>query len=244
MALRLSTGFRKQLMGGLAVVSAVKVGASISLTKNESGNDTISDSGGGFITSGFKPNRYVHISGATTAENDGDFLVSAVTANTITLSDAGILSLSEAFPATGVLSQARGMAGVDLLQNGVIRIFAGTQPETADAVETGTFLVEFTLSAGAFTPGYADNGLVWYDYGSGLIGKPAAASWQGVCEATGTMGWFRCYDNSRTTGASTSAVRFDGSVSTSGSNMTGTSVAARAGTTVSIDTWTLQLPTS
>jgi len=103
-----------------------------------------------------------------------------------------------------------------IMQDGVIRIFSGTQPANADAVETGTLLMEITVDAGAFTPGVATNGLEMGSSADGVLSKAAAETWKGVglaAASTGTVaGWFRWYDNNRTTGASTTAVRLDGAI--------------------------------
>ena len=49
----------------------------------------------------------------------------------------------------------------DVFANAVIVIRAGTQPATADAVETGDVLGMITVGGGAFTGGSATNGLNW-----------------------------------------------------------------------------------
>lgn len=242
MALRLSTGLRKKMMAGMTKPSAALCGTNLAFVDGGASADTITDSGGRFLTAGFLPGRYIKVSGATTSGNNGTFLVVAVTANTITLA-TGTLAGSEAAAADTIICQASGVSMLELFQYGVIRGFAGTQPATADKSPSGTLLVQFTLNAADFTPGSIEGGLIWEDGGDGTIVKPDAASWQGLGLNDGTIGWFRVCDNACTTGDSTDAIRIDGSVSITGAQMTGSSVVVKTGATSSLDSATLSLPT-
>lgn len=103
--------------------------------------------------------------------------------------------------------------------NFVIGIFGGaSQPADSNDVETGTLLALITLNSGAFTAGVATNGLNWDTPASGSLAKPAADTWSGVglaAAGTGTAAtYYRIYDNAYVTGASTTAVRNDGAIST------------------------------
>lgn len=104
--------------------------------------------------------------------------------------------------------------------NGVIGIFGGAaQPATADAAETGTLLALITLASGAFVGGVATNGINFDAPVDGVLSKAAAETWSGnglAAAGTGTTAtYFRFYDNTYTTGISTTAKRFDGAISTS-----------------------------
>jgi hypothetical protein len=131
-----------------------------------------------------------------------------------------------------------------ILQNGVIRIFPGVQPSSADDAEGATHLIEITVSSGAFTPGSAANGLNFAAPSNGQAAKSASEVWSGVASATGTAGWFRFYANDRTTGADTTHARFDGSVSTSGAQINMSSTALTAGATTTIDSFVVTMPAS
>jgi len=141
-----------------------------------------------------------------------------------------------------------GLLGTDdlkgLFTDGVLRIYSGIQPTSADDAETGTLLCEITVSSGVFTPGSPDNGLEFGAPAAGTISKASGEVWSGVATATGTAGWFRFYANARTTGASTTAARFDGSVSTSGAQLNMSSTAITAGATTTIDSFAVTLPAS
>ena len=67
---------------------------------------------------------------------------------------------------------------------------------------------------------------------------------ESVSATTGTAGWFRFYANDLTTGASSTAARFDGSVSTSGAQLNMSSTAITAGATTTIDSFTVTMPAS
>lgn len=146
---------------------------------------------------------------------------------------------------TGLRNKLLGTEGFQtIMQNGVIRIFPGVQPASADDAEGATALLDVTVSSGAFTPGTADNGLNFAAPDSGSCAKASGEVWSGAAAATGTAGWFRFYANDRTTGADTTHARFDGSVSTSGAQLNMSSTAITAGATTTIDSFVVTMPAS
>jgi hypothetical protein len=133
------------------------------------------------------------------------------------------------------------------MANGVLCIFSGTKPANADAVESGSLLMQYTLNSGAFVAGAAANGLEFDIVANGVISKAALEVWSGVglpAAGTGTTAtWFRFYANAYVTGASTSAVRFDGSIGTSSTyelRMSNTTIVEDGPATVS--TFTVTFP--
>lgn len=122
---------------------------------------------------------------------------------------------------------------------GVIDIYSGTQPASADSVATGTLLGTVTLNSGAFTPGSPTNGLTFAAAANGVVAKSGVWSFSGI--AAGTAGWFRFRGNGADAGAlSTVLPRLDGSVATSGAdlNLSNISIAVGAPSTVDTFTWT------
>jgi len=104
--------------------------------------------------------------------------------------------------------------------NGILALFGGaSQPADSNSAETGTLLCLITVDGGAFTPGLAANGLNFGPTVSGAIAKAVAETWTGdglPAAGDGTIAtYFRYYANDYVTGASTSAKRFDGAISTS-----------------------------
>jgi len=103
--------------------------------------------------------------------------------------------------------------------NGVLAIFGGaSQPADANDAETGTLLCLITESSGAFVAGAPENGLNFGAPVNGVISKDDTETWSGIGLAAAGAGtaatYFRFYDNTYTTGASTTAKRFDGAIST------------------------------
>ena len=93
--------------------------------------------------------------------------------------------------------------------NAVIAVYTGVQPANSDAAESGTLLGYITVEGGAFTPGSPTNGLNWDAASGGICAKPSATEWAIIPIASGTPGYARVYANDMTTGASSTAVRFD-----------------------------------
>jgi hypothetical protein len=146
---------------------------------------------------------------------------------------------------TGLRNQLLGTNSFkNIMAAGVIRVFSGVQPSSADDAEAATVLLEITVSSGSFTPGSSTNGLNFDAPAGGALAKAAAEVWSGAATTTGTAGWFRFYANDMTTGASTTAARFDGSVSTSGAQLNMSSTAITAGATTTIDSFTVTMPAS
>ncbi len=124
-----------------------------------------------------------------------------------------------------------------LLAQGEIRIFSGAGPSTADDTQTGTLLVTInTVTGSGFDLSFKDTAV------SGVLSKQTN-TWDGVAVATGTAGYFRyCASTSDGGGTSTTEVRIQGAVSTSGAelNMSSTSITSAATTT--IDTFDITMP--
>lgn len=122
----------------------------------------------------------------------------------------------------------------EIMRGCKVAIYTGSQPADANSVATGTLLATISLSGGA-------TGLSYANAASGAIAKNAAENWTGTAGATGTAGWFRCYqDGDVPANASTVFARFDGAIGTSGAelNMSNTSITSGAVQTVSSFTYT------
>jgi hypothetical protein len=125
--------------------------------------------------------------------------------------------------------------------NGVIEIYSGSQPATADAAVTGTLLGTVTLASGAFTPGTATNGLTFAAAANGAVAKSGVWSFNGV--AAGTAGWFRLKANAADAGAiSTVLPRLDGSVAVSGADLNLSNITVAIGAPNTIDSFTYTQP--
>ena len=143
----------------------------------------------------------------------------------------------------GLLGGSAGDNFQDLFSGGVLRLYSGSQPSDADYAESGTLLAEITLAGATFTPGASStNGLTFDDPADGVIEKAAAEAWQGDGIADGSVGWFRFYASVRTLGASSSAIRFDGAVATSGGQATMVNTSVIIGIANIVSAFSVTLP--
>ena len=249
MTIRLSTGLRNKMMGMEALVSAIINGDDQVVELNiTGGDDTITRASGSFITDGFVAGDVLKAFGCTTVANDAAITglrPKTVAALTLTL-DGAVLDTDEALPASGgVICAANGGCMKDVMRNGILCIYSGSQPANGDTAFSGTLLVSITVGSGAFVCGTETYGLEFGDEASGYLEKCDGEVWSGVAVATGTAGWFRFHANATdyvVSGASTTLPRIDGSVGTSGADLNMASTSIVSGSTYTIDSFKLTLP--
>lgn len=245
MALRLSTGFRNSLMGKRATaIKILPASASISFNANSGTNGCaqIIDTNNGLGI--FTKNRNITVFNAANASNNGSFKILSVTPGIIEV-PAGIIQtelISESDSISLVMTDGGSVS--DLFRDGVIDIYSGSQPIDADSGETGTKLAAITLSSGDFVPGEATNGLNFDVVVSGVLSKSADEVWSGVGLSQATAGWFRLYDNSRTEGVSSTAIRLDGNVATSGAQLNISNPTITVGGTTTVDSIEITMPSA
>lgn len=110
------------------------------------------------------------------------------------------------------------------LDSGLLRIYNGTQPATADDALSGqTLLAELGFGAPAFGAG------------SGGVATANAITPDSSANATGTATWYRCVKADGTT------VICDGEIGTSGSDLNMNSVSIQAGAEVSVTGFALTI---
>jgi len=239
---KLSTGLRNKLLGGKATVHAVAYASTISFGDGDGtdGRDTINDSGNGL--GGFK--QYDDITIVSGGGANAGIVAKILSVASGKIEVAAGTFTAVAAGTTVVLASASGGSYRGAFRGMVIDIYSGAQPSSADDAETGTKLCRLTVSSGAVTPGSVTNGLRLGDAAAGVIAKETADVWSGQNLASGVAGWFRMYDNNVTTGASTTAVRMDGSCATSGAQMNMTSTTLVSGVTTTVDSVALTQPAS
>lgn len=237
MALRLSTGLRNAMAGGRSTLPSVKIGTTVSF---DNATKQIRDSGNGLLAAGFRVGDKVTVKNS--ANNNSTFTVTVVAAGALTVSEA---ITTESAGATIFVGAHRGSSLNDLFAGGVLEIRTGSQPASADDAETGTLLATITLSSGAHNTTTGENGLMFgASSTNGVLSKDSGQVWSGDAANSGTAGYFRLYSVSKTTGASTSAVRLDGTVGVSTGDLRMASTAITSGQSVTIDTATLTIPAS
>ena len=243
MALKLSQGCRDDMLGLKGTIGGAIVGVGLAFVDGGGSDDTITDSGTGFVTAGFAPGDIIFIQGSTSNDPASGAVITGVAAGTLTFA-TGTLVGSEAGLAGTVVGFARGGSMKDVFKDGVLRIYSGTQPSSPDAAVAGTLLLEITESGGAFAHGAFANGLEFEnDPTAGEMEKASGETWQGTGLVAGTAGWFRFCANPTDNGAaSTTLPRVDGSVGTSGADLNMSSTTITVGATYTIDSFKLTLP--
>jgi len=206
------------------------------------GTDRITDSDNGLVTAGYQVGDYISVAGSTT-NNVSNVKVSAVAAGYLEI-PAGSLVAEVAGDQVIIGAGAGGGSLDEMLRDGVIEVYTGTQPATSDLAESGTKLLRITLSSGAFTPGSPTNGLNLATAASGIASKESGETWSGVGLAAGTAGWFRYYSNAYITGASSTAERFDGVCGVGSGELRMSSLTVAVGATTTVDSGSITLPAS
>ena len=130
----------------------------------------------------------------------------------------------------------------EIFSAGVIAVYSGAQPATADDAPTGTLLGYITKDGATFAPGSPTNGLTWGAPAGGVIGK-SNDNWRLTGLAAGTAGWFRLLGNATDAGAvSTTLPRIDGSIATSGGELNLSSLTVAVGSITTIDAFNYGIP--
>lgn len=123
------------------------------------------------------------------------------------------------------------------LDGGVIRIYSGTMPATADAASSSlTVLCTISLDA-------TGTGLTWGStVTAGILSKNTAEIWRGLIGTTGTATFFRFMAISDTGAASTTAKRVQGTIGLVGADLNFSNVNLVAGNYRVIGSLNVTLP--
>lgn len=108
------------------------------------------------------------------------------------------------------------------LDQGVIEIYSGVQPASADDPVTGVLLGRVQTDPNAtFTEGVKDGVGISFDAASnGVLSKNGAETWQFKGIAAGTAGWFRFRGNAADAGGSSTVLpRVDGTIARTGGDL-------------------------
>lgn len=113
-----------------------------------------------------------------------------------------------------------------LMWRGVIEIYSGEQPATADLAPTGTYLGRITENGSVWTPGQTLGGLRLRS-GETATALEQDGNWVLKGVATGTPGWWRYIYNAGDSNANSGFYpRLDGNISESVANLPTTMTAA------------------
>ncbi|MNV14205.1 hypothetical protein D3C71_1048800 [compost metagenome] len=106
----------------------------------------------------------------------------------------------------------QGGAFASIFENGVIDVYSGRQPASADEAPTGTLLAQITKDGGGWAPGFPTNGLQFIASGRYITKRPDH-TWMLRGIAAGQAGWFRLRANPEDPATfSLTAPRIDGAV--------------------------------
>jgi hypothetical protein len=123
-----------------------------------------------------------------------------------------------------------------LLDASRLKIYSGSPPADADAAE-GTLLVSIGSA-------HADTHCHFLASAVGGVLSKDANVWSGVASATGTSTHFRLVVNTDTGVLSTTEIRMQGTIGTSGADLNMSSVAIVSAATQTVDTFALTMPAS
>jgi len=124
------------------------------------------------------------------------------------------------------------------LDGGVIYIYSGTPPATADAALSGNTLL-CTISNNAAGTGITMSSTP----NAGVLGKASAETWRGQIVANGTATFFRFATLVDDGTLSTTATRLQGTVGTVGADLNFSTIAFVSGDYKNVDTFNVALPT-
>jgi hypothetical protein len=240
MARKFSTKLRTMILGQVPYIGGATIsGTGIAAVTGTPDNFT--DSNNGFVTADFAVGDTICVSGFLAAANNGIFTISSVVAGKIEIVETTVTG--ESAGVNVKIQSIKGGSLKDIMKDGVLKIYSGTQPTDADQAFNGTLLCTFTKSAGTFVATAPENGLRFGTAASGAIAKDSS-TWQGVAVATGSAGWFRFYANGTDAGAGDPTFllpRIDGSIGTSGAQLNMSSTTITLGATITIDTFVITL---
>ncbi len=131
-----------------------------------------------------------------------------------------------------------------LFDGGVIYVYTGTQPDTADEAVTGTLLGKVTINGGEWDAGLPTNGLT-YVQNTIYIQKTEVERWFLATIAAGIAGWFRIVGNAMDVGSNDVTLpRVDGAIGTTDApaEMIWDATGVLADTTYSIDSFLFAFP--
>lgn len=243
MTLKIATGLRDaQNSSKIGTHAATITDTTIAAVDGSGSVDSFTDSGDGFVTAGFTAGDVVIVKGFTGGGEAaiGPFTLLSVAAGTMTVATASLVA--DAAGESVTITTLSSGSLKNIFKDGVLEIYTGTQPATADLTESGTKLVRITKSSGAFTAGVVTNGLEFQDSSGGVMTKLSTETWSGVGLADGNAGWFRFYTNDYDDGATSTGIRFDGSVAVFGAQLNFNALAITVDLPVSIISFSVTMP--
>ncbi|MBK7002102.1 MAG: hypothetical protein IPH35_19720 [Rhodoferax sp.] len=252
MTVRLSTGLRNNIVGPTGIGASFANGiieirtGSQPATADSAATGTLLGTvtlASGVFTPETAATQTITISGTTGSIN---------TVNVGTTGPVNIIPLGPVSYTTSPTATAEALRDA-IIRNGIYRATSSgavvtviAPPGTGSAhngLALTTTTTDLTATSGGNMTGGVDavNGLMFTAPSSGSISKSGVWSFNGV--ATGTAGWFRMKASALdANGVSTTLCRLDGSVATSGGDMSLANLSITSGTPTTIDVLSISIP--
>lgn len=125
------------------------------------------------------------------------------------------------------------------LGTGFVKIYAGTEPATANDALTGTTLLTI-ISNNSTATGVTFEAVAI----AGVLSKTAAEVWSGLNAASGVATFYRHVASTDTGAVSTTEARIQGSCAVAGGDMNLTNTTLSSGATHTLDFYQVNLPTA
>lgn len=124
----------------------------------------------------------------------------------------------------------------DIFSGGVIKIYTGPVPASADDAVSGTLLCTVSLNS-------TGTGITFDAATDGVLPKAAAEVWSGTNVAGGVARYFRHVAPGDTGALSTTQARIQGTIGVAGDDMNFSSTTLANGATQTIDYYNVVMPT-
>jgi hypothetical protein len=255
MSLRYSTGYRNGLLQGGSFRELFEEGVLRIYTGSQPASADTGATGTLLATITRAANTF-SASVLSTRQNDWVAVTAGTATEVYTIAINGVTYAYTMIGGDDASAIARALAAL-VRKNNLVNCVAsfrttekGVNIEARVAGESYSVAVSTTASVGTITAtsGIANsryNGLMFGSASLGIIGKESAYSWQGSAVIAGTAGWFRLSENTDVpANLSTSAIRIDGSVGTSGADLVVGSASFVENGLVTIDTANFTNPSS
>ena len=124
-----------------------------------------------------------------------------------------------------------------LMAGGLIKIYSGSPPASADDAASGSLLCTISLNSTGTGVNMASTAT------GGVLAKSTAETWSGVVALSGAATYYRHVAASDTGAASTTQARLQGEIATAGAELNLSSTTLTSGATQTVDYYSVALPT-
>lgn len=124
-----------------------------------------------------------------------------------------------------------------LMAGGLIKIYSGSPPASADDAASGSLLCTISLNSTGTGVNMASTA------SSGVLAKSTSETWSGVVALSGAATYYRHVAASDTGASSTAQARLQGEIATAGAELNLSSTTLTSGATQTVDYYSVALPT-